>query len=156
MLPSEFFERTNVNLTGNEYANVEEVYNAVKMDKDDFCKWWLKNRNNKLYQELADAYIKEVGRHLAELKAMERTNKELREEFDEYKAKKAVDIEFITETHAKAHREFAKKLILAQSEDYKGYDVIEEEFGIGFIIKTKREAGIPLSDAEIDYMVSKL
>lgn len=60
---------------------------------------------------------------------------------------------------AQAHMtEFASSIIIAAGEqmDAKVYDRIEEEFGIGFIIKTKRQAGIKLTEAEIDYLVSKI
>lgn len=156
MLQSEFFERTKVSLTTDEYRLVEEIYNAVKMGKDDFCKLWLKNRTNKLYNELADAFVLEANDHRADVSRMTRTIEWLQKEFDEYKTKKEAEIEKNNGYFEQQHQEFAKRLIISQSEDYKGYDIIEEEFGIGFIIKTKREAGIPLSDAEIDYMVGKL
>ena len=60
---------------------------------------------------------------------------------------------------AQAHlEEFARSIITAAGEsiDAKVYDRIEEECGIAFIIKTKRQNGIALSDSEIDYLVSKI
>lgn len=36
------------------------------------------------------------------------------------------------------------------------YKIIEEEFGIDFIIKTKHDRGIELAEEEIDYLVSKI
>ena len=53
---------------------------------------------------------------------------------------------------------FAGRIIEAAGEniDAKVYDRIEEEFGIAFIIKTKRNLGITLTNSEIDYMISKL
>lgn len=60
---------------------------------------------------------------------------------------------------AQAHlEEFARSIITATDGclDAKVYDRLEEEFGIGFIIKTKRQNGINLSEAEIDYLVSKI
>ena len=156
MLQSEFFERTKVSLTADEYGLVEEIYNAIKMNKDEFCKWWLENRNNKLYQELADAYLLEASRHRADVTCMTRANEEIHNEFEEYKKQKAEEIDRIVNAHNNAHNDFAARIIRTQCDDPKVYDVIEEEFTIGFIIKTKREAGIALTDEEIDYMVGKL
>ena len=58
MLQSEFFERTGVNLTGEEYKEVERIYDSVQMDKNEFCELWLKNRDNKIIAELMDTIKK--------------------------------------------------------------------------------------------------
>lgn len=102
MLQQEFFERTGVNLTGEEYAKVEAIYNSVQMDKDEFCKLWLKNKENKLIAELMETISNqedeirrqrgelemrtsqmadEVQRHSEELKACEKSMRSQMEEF---------------------------------------------------------------------------
>ena len=58
MLQSEFFERTKVSLTNEDYAEVEHIYTSVQMDKDEFCKLWLKNRDNKIIAELMNTIKK--------------------------------------------------------------------------------------------------
>lgn len=156
MLQSEFFERTHITLTGEEYADVECLYNAVKMDKDEFCKRWVSEKKNPLFKELAEAYLLEASRHRADVTCMTRANEEIHNEFEEYKKQKAEEIDRIVNAHNNAHNDFAARIIRTQCDDPKVYDVIEEEFTIGFIIKTKREAGIALTDEEIDYMVGKL
>ena len=157
MLQSEFFERTHITLTADEYADVECLYNAVKMDKDEFCKNWVSERENPLFKELAEAYCHEYRMHLADVNQLQATCESLHKDFDQLKAGRDAEIDNIINVHNNAHNEFAKRIIRANCEgDLRVEDVIEEEFGIGFIIRTKREAGIPLSDSEIDYMVSKL
>lgn len=149
MLQSEFFERTKVNLSGEEYIKVETLYDEVQMDKDEFCKEWLKLRNNPLMKETIEAFYK--SQHMViEIEL-------LKKKIDEQKKFYEGTIERGSEKWADTMMEFAKKIIRANEEgDLRVYDVVEEEYGIGFIIKTKREAGIPLSESEIDYMVGKL
>ena len=52
MLQSEFYDRTGVTLTTEEYGEVENIYNRVQMNKDEFCKLWMKCRDNKIIKEL--------------------------------------------------------------------------------------------------------
>ena len=157
MLQSEFFERTKVDLTGEEYAEVEFLYMNVEMDKDEFCKWWLKNRTNKLFQQVGTAYRKDVERKNEDVDRLYEENKMLKAQLVE---KDRVHEDILSETLKKKNAEFmsfVRNLITANEDSArKVYDVIEEECGIGFIIRTKREAGIPLSESEIDYMVGKL
>ena len=131
MLQSEFFERTKVTLDGDRYAKVEAVYNEIRMDKDEFCAEWKKARNGK-----------EIDILNAQLNEKDRFHQE--EMFRQSKKQ------------GEALTELAKKIILTNSDEKRLYDVMEEDFGIGFIIRTKHEAGIPLSEDEINYMVSKL
>ena len=156
MLQSEFYERTKENLTPEEYAGVECLYNAVKMNKDEFCKRWVSVRKNPLFKELAEAYLYESRMHLADANQLQATCNSLREEFDKYKKEKAEEAETNEKYHTLRREDFAKKILFSGFEEEKVYDVIEEEFGIDFIIKAKHEAGVALSDAEIDYMVGKL
>ena len=149
MLQSEFFERTKVNLTGEEYVKIETLYNEVQMDKDEFCKEWLKLRNNPLLKETIEAFYKsqqivyEISKLRGEIKAMEDAHNTAKEAIND----KWMDM----------MADFAKTIVRANEDgDARVYDVIEEQYGIGFIIRTKREAGIPLSESEIDYMVGKL
>ena len=62
-------------------------------------------------------------------------------------------------TFAETMMTFAKCIIRANEDEanqQRVYEVVEEQYGIAFIIKAKREAGIPLTEDEINYMVSKL
>ena len=164
MLQSEFFERTHITLTGEEYADVECLYNAVKMDKDEFCKRWVAEKKNPLFKELAEAYCHEYKMHIADINQMEANGKSYNEEIEHLKGqlteKDRVHEDILSETLKKNNAEFmsfVRSLITANEDSArKVYDVIEEKCGIGFIIRTKREAGIPLSESEIDYMVGKL
>ncbi len=153
MLYSEFYDRTKISITGAEFAEIEKLYLAVKMDKDVFCKQWLKLRNNPLFNELAAAF-READTQGARL------NSELIQAKEALQGKEALYKKQIVEQHKvdSAHmEEFAKRVIIANDEDdSKVYDVVEEELGIDFIIKTKYEGGIPLLDEEIKYLVGKL
>lgn len=158
MLPSEFTERTKITLTSEEYADVEELYNGVKMDKDKFCKEWLRLRNNPLFKELSEAYCREVRRHLSDVSQLQATCKSLREEYDAYKENKASEIKNVLDSEESKFTDFAKKIVCLNLKDETKalYDIIEEELGIKFIIQTKHDNGIPLSDDEISYLVGKL
>ena len=154
MLLSEFFERTGVNLTGEEYAEVEHIYESVQMNKDEFCKLWLKNRDNKIIAELMDT-IKKLEDDCNALKA---TDESLGQEVDGLKAQQEGELKHMSDTH-KAHMEdFAKRLLKAGEYDLSKeiYDEIEQEFGIAFIIHSKWEQSIELTENEIDYMVKNL
>lgn len=155
MLPSEFYERTKVNLTGEEYADVERLYDIVQMDKDQFCAEWAMIKDFQLIKEIAEGVKGLVAEH-------DRREKELSDKFVATQ-KKAVAIEKDGEKRAKElnlrFEEFAKRIVRANAQDERELliqDVIEEELGYHFIIKTKFEAGIPLSNEEIAYMVGKL
>lgn len=156
MLQSEFIERTGITLTSQEYVDVEELYNGVKMDKDKFCAEWKKLRNNPLFKELAEAYCHESRMHLADVNQLQAICQSLRKDFDNMEKAKNQQIEDRIKQGEKITKEFATKIIYAQCDDPKVYDIVEEEFGIAFIIRTKHEAGIPLLDEEIKYLVGKL
>lgn len=153
MLPSEFTERTKVTLTGEQYAKVEAVYDNVEMDKDEFCKEWLKLRNNKLMKEVQDAMYKMAS----QIYAKEQEVRNLKNQLEEQKKFYEGSIEKGGQKWADTMAEFAKRIIRANEDgELRVYDVVEEEYGIGFIIKAKHEAGITLTEEEIKYMVGKL
>jgi len=157
MLQSEFYERTKVNLTGEEYADVEFLYMNIEMNKDEFCKQWLKNRSNKLFQQVSSAYVKDMKRKNDDVNRLYEENKLLKAQLEE---KDRVRDEMLTEQskkHGLALTDFTKRVVLANEESKeKVYDTVEEECGIAFIIRTKHEAGITLTEEEIKYMGGKL
>ena len=154
MLQSEFFEMTKVILSGEEYARVEAIYNSVQMDKYEFCKLWLQNRDNKIILELMDT-IKKLE---DDCNALKGTNKELGEEVDNLKALNKTERDNDALKHRNEMEDFGRRLIKAGEFDFPNdiKDVIEEEFGLQFIIRSKWEQGIELTDEEIEYMVKKL
>lgn len=157
MMQSEFYDRTHMNLTGDAYEEVQEIYNGVKMNKDEFCKHWVEERLNPLFKELAAAYIQECKKHRLDVSKLEADIKSLKEDSDKYKEQKEKEIEKNNSYFEQQHVEFAKRVVRANCDgDLRVEEVIEEEFGYGFIIRAKHEAGIPLSNEEIGYMVSKL
>ncbi|MBQ8969201.1 MAG: hypothetical protein IJ064_05675 [Bacteroidaceae bacterium] len=67
MNKSEFENRVQMSVTANEYAAIEEVYMNSDLDKDDFCKMWVKmnqSRVNKAKDE-AKAQAKEAAKREA-------------------------------------------------------------------------------------------
>lgn len=149
MLPSEFIERTGIQLEAEEYINVETMYNEVKMNKDDFCKEWKRLHNNPLMKEIVESFAKfrTMEQEIAKMKAQLEEKDRVHEEMLDEQAKK----------DGLALMDFTKRIIRANEESKaKVYDTVEEECGIGFIIRTKHEAALPLSDEEVAYMVGKL
>lgn len=163
MLQSEFYERTHIILSAEEYADVECLYNAVKMNKDSFCLRWVSEKKNPLFKELAEAFCHEYRIHISDINQMQANGESYNKEIEHLKGQLAekdrIREEMLNEANKRNGEhltDFAKKIILSGVEDETLYDIIEEECGIKFIILVKREAGIPLSESEIDYMVGKL
>ena len=153
MLQEEFFEMTKVTLDSDQYKKVEAVYCEVKMEKKEFCKEWVKIRNSKLLGEIETAMF-ELSNQVA---SMEREITHLRGQLKE--KDRFHEDEMLAQSKRDGEKlvDFAKRIIRAnEAGDLRVYDVVEEECGIAFIIKTKHEAGLPLSEDEIKYMVSKL
>ena len=58
MTKQEFENRTNVQVSLEEYGHIEAVYMASDLDKDEFCKMWRemnKSRVNKAKEEAKEA-----------------------------------------------------------------------------------------------------
>ena len=154
MLQSEFFERTKVPLKGEEYAEVEHIYNSVQMDKNEFCQLWLQNRNNKIIAELMNT-IKKLE---DDCQNATRDCNALTEEMEQMKEAHKLEAENDAIMYRNNIEEFGKKIIKAGEYDFPKdiYDAVEEEFGIKFIIRSKWEQSIELTEEEIDYMVKHM
>lgn len=149
MLPSEFIERTGVQLETEEYMNVETMYNEVKMNKDDFCKEWKRLHNNPLMKEIVESFAKfrTMEQEISKMKAQLEEKDRVREEMLDEQAKK----------DGLALMDFTKRIIRANEESKeKVYDVVEEECGLDFICKTKLEEGIELKSHEVNHLIKKL
>lgn len=152
MLQSEFFDRTKVNLTGEQYNEVEHIYESVQMDKDEFCKLWLKNRDNKIIAELMST-VKKLEDDCQALKA---DNKQLVDEMEGAIASHKAELKMTSDT-ARAHiEELGERIIKSIESPNNLYNYIEEEFGISFIIRVKLQNGIELSEEEKNYLIRKL
>lgn len=55
MIKSEFEKRVQMNVTKEEYAAIEEVYMNSDLDKDEFCKLWVKMNQTRVNKAKADA-----------------------------------------------------------------------------------------------------
>ena len=141
MLQSEFYDRTHVSLSAEEYGEVENIYNRLQMDKDEFCQLWLKNRDNKIIAELM-TYIMGNEKKLYDLEKRY-------EGFDKLLQK-------VQEENEERIREFGRKIISNFEDDTRIYDACEEEFGLDFICKVKLENNMDLESHEREHLVKKL
>ncbi len=141
MLQSEFFERTNVTLTGEQYGEVENIYNRLQMNKDEFCKLWLENRDNKIIKELMD-YILGIEKKLAVA------------EQNAAKCDKIIKSE--REKCQERMDSLGRKIISNLYDDSRIYDALEEEFTLDFIIKVKLENNMDLEEHERKHLIEKL
>ncbi|MBQ9655945.1 MAG: hypothetical protein IJV38_07980 [Prevotella sp.] len=141
MLQSEFYDRTHVSLSAEEYGKVENIYNRLQMDKDEFCQLWLKNRDNKIIAELM-TYIMGNEKKLYDLEKRS-------EGFDKLLQK-------VQKENEERIQEFGRKIISNFEDDTRIYDVCEEEFGLDFICKVKLENNMDLDSHEREHLVKKL
>ncbi len=152
MLHEEFFERTKVSLTGEEYAEVEHIYNSVQMDKDEFCKLWLKNRENKIIAELMNT-IKKLE---DDCRKMRDDCEALTSEMDELKNLHSGEMDERSMAFDAHIKEFGRKIITNIDDYSRIYDACEEEFGLNFICKCKLEEGIELESHEAQHLIKML
>lgn len=141
MLQSEFYDRTKVTLTGEEYARVEKIYNRTKVEKDEFCKLWLEIRNNKILDELLDHTLKIENLLDKAESSISNHKKELEKE---------------RERSEQRMKDFARKVVENFGDDKAIYDAVEEEFTLDFIIKVKLENDFDLEKHEREHLLKKL
>lgn len=141
MLQSEFYDRTKVTLTGEQYGKVENIYNRVQMDKDEFCQLWLNNRDNKIINELVQTCMG-LEKKCA---ALERAN----ESCESIIAKER-------EKNGEKMKNFARKILVNLGDDSRLYDAIEEEFTLDFIVRVKLENDLELEEHERKHLLAKL
>lgn len=144
---------TNVNLTGEDYRRVENAYAEVVMDKKDFCRLWLEHRGNQLVEELIDA-VNHLCKRAAELKSELDAAKEETE-----KVRSQADANYrIQSLNAQSHlNDLGRKILCNLGEDdFRIYDILEEEFTLDFIIRVKLEEDFELSEDERKYLISKI
>ncbi len=154
MLQSEFYERTKVTLTGDEYADVERMYNSVQMDKDEFCKLWLKSRDSRLVAELMDT----VRKLESDCKSLKDAYSGIVGELEKTNAQHADELGKMSDMCKRHMEDFGARLVAAggYAMPTEIYKEIEQEYGIDFIIKNKWKNRMELQDNEIQYMVDKL
>ncbi len=141
MLQSEFYDRTHVTLSAEEYGEVENIYNRLQMDKDEFCQLWLKNRDNKIIAELM-TYIMGKEQKLYDLEKRS-------EGFDKLLQK-------VQNENEERIQEFGRKIISNFEDDTRIYDACEEEFGLDFICKVKLENNHDLEQHEREHLLKML
>lgn len=141
MLQSEFFDRTKVTLTAEQYGEVENIYNRLKMDKDEFCQLWLKNRDNKIIAELMDHILATEKKLYAAEEVVAKTDRIIAKEHE--KMQERLD-------------NLGRRIVANFYDDAKIYDAIEEEFTLDFIIKVKLENNMDLEEHERKHLIQKL
>lgn len=152
MLQSEFYERTGVNLSGEEYANVEHIYTSVQMNKDEFCQLWLKNRDNKIIDELMNT-IKKLEK---DCKALEEANDSLVKERDRVISQSKKQFQKNSEEFDVHMKEFGRKIIVHIDDNSRIYDACEEEFGLDYICRVKLEERLEIKDIEREHLIKML
>lgn len=152
MLQSEFFDRTKVTLTAEEYADVERIYNEVTLDKDDFCKQWKALRSNPLYIEMAEA-IKKMEEAL---KIVVESKTAILHELDDTRIKMQTSMYEQEKAFQKRFEDFGREMIVHEEDDIERYEVIEKSFGLDFICKTKLEEDYQLEKNEREHLIKKL
>ena len=121
MLQSEFEERVGFRITPEEYREIESLYLACSMNKDEFCKEWLKTKDSKIVRDLTAC-----NNNMAKaLTANEKKFRELGESLADY-ASREIDITMKAEIRQKAigllgQKEYFK-LILC-----KGYELVDQD-----------------------------
>ncbi|MBQ7439813.1 MAG: hypothetical protein IJV28_07580 [Paludibacteraceae bacterium] len=138
MTQKEFEERTGLKVSADYFANVEKVYMAAgDMDKDLFCKEWMKCRSSQLVAELyrETERLKELLKERnAELEAAERKEEKTRYSF----------ADFLLE---QAERDCSK---------YALYNEAVELVGHAHIIRRKMELDLTLWDDDKSYILENL
>jgi len=145
MLQSEFYERTGVTLSAEEYAKVERIYDNVKMDKDHFCEEWKKIRTNMLFNEILDAF-----------ETLEKENFSLKDRLSSLESRYESDIENERKFSHDKLESLAIRLIQNIDDVSRIYDILEEEFTLDFIIKVKLKENMDLEPHERDHLIKKL
>ena len=54
MTQQEFTERTKVQVSWDEYWQINESYNRSSMSKDEFCEWWCNRNKARVAQAVAE------------------------------------------------------------------------------------------------------
>ena len=88
---------------------------------------------------------------------LEKQVHDLKQQLEDQKADYEGQLDKMNSTAIQHMNEFGEKIVSFMG-DVNGpfYDVVEEEFGIAFIIKAKHKNNIPLTEEEIDYLVKNL
>ena len=55
MLKQEFESRVRMQVSIEEYAHIEQVYNNCDVDKDEFCKLWVKMNHSRVEKAISKA-----------------------------------------------------------------------------------------------------
>ena len=59
MTQQEFFNRTGVEVSNDEFFSIHEVYCNSELDKDEFCKMWCKMNPNRVKEAKVERMLKE-------------------------------------------------------------------------------------------------
>lgn len=141
MLQSEFYDRTHVTLSAEQYGEVENIYNRLQMDKDEFCQLWLKNRDNKIIKELMGHIMATEKKLYAAEEQISKHNEILEDERRNFQER----IESL-----------GRKIVANIDDDTRIYDALEEEFTLDFIIKVKLQENMDLEEHERKHLIGKL
>ena len=136
MLQEEFEELVGRPVTMDEYVEADAMYMAAgEMDKDEFCREYVKVGQNRLVKELADTYYDEkrcLDRKCEELEAM--------------RGKLSAVVDALTEIAVKAGGRWTDgvaEMIWAE---------VRRLEGVAEVIRRKAEAGVSFTQEELKYI----
>lgn len=149
MLQKEFEERIGRSVTEQEYLEANAIYeNAGDMDKDEFCREWLKIGSCRLVKCLAE---KTYQQHKA-LQEKELLLKESQEICSDAADAMLEILDLVIEVRDKSEDEYCAMDAIGVKLDKK----IAWLIGWGETIKRKVRKGIAMSPEDADYIINNL
>lgn len=149
MLQKEFEERIGRSVTEQEYLEANAMYeNAGDMDKDEFCREWLKIGSCRLVKCLAET-AHQKGKKVQELELL---HKEAVEICSDAADAMLEILDLVIEVRDKSEGEYCAMDAIGVKLDKK----IAWLIGRGETIKRKVRKGIAMSPEDADYIINNL
>lgn len=116
MMRSEFIERTGFEPTAAEYKQIEQEYMETDIDKDQFCKQWIKQGG---IQRISRQRVRQIEELEAEVR--QRTK-----EYDELDAARCTQIEAMQKEHEQRIERMDEVLKAMQKYNFELVDSYQE------------------------------
>ena len=122
MLQSEFFERTGVQVSVDEYAAIEVCYYNFPGDKDEFCAAWCKMNAKRVKaakdeRKVAERMKKQNARLLILMNRMDNKRRALRDDYSSM----PVSVEFLSQRDQAFLEGLGFRMRLTDEEAYYSY-----------------------------------
>lgn len=149
MLQKEFEDRIGRKVTAEEYVEANAMYMAAgELDKDEFCREWLKIGSSKLVQCLFETAHR-LDQDLQEQKLMVN---ECQEMISDAADAMLEILDLVIEVRDKSEGEYSAIDAIGVKLDKK----ITWLIGRGETIKRKARKGIAMSPEDVDYIINNL